>query len=106
MSGSRIAIADENRLDNVHPGDVLREKFLIGTDLPLQEVAEGSGIDADKLTRLVAGEASIDAEADLRLTRYLCMSKGFFLGLQMDFDLEEARRAMHGALDRIIPRAA
>lgn len=106
MSGSRITIADENRLDNVHPGDVLREEFLIGTDLPLQEVAEGSGIDADKLMLLVAGEASIDAEADLRLTRYLRMSEGFFLGLQMDFDLEEARRAMNGALDRIIPRAA
>lgn len=106
MSGSRITIADEDRLDNVHPGDVLREEFLIGTDLPLQEVAEGSGIDADKLMLLVAGEASIDAEADLRLTRYLRMSEGFFLGLQMDFDLEEARRAMNGALDRIIPRAA
>lgn len=106
MSGSRITIADEDRLDNVHPGDVLREEFLIGTALPLEEVAEGSGIDADKLTRLVAGEAPIDAEADLRLTRYLRMSEGFFLGLQMDFDLEEARRVMHGALDRIIPRAA
>ncbi len=35
MSGSRITIADEDRLDNVHPGDILREDFLIGSDIPL-----------------------------------------------------------------------
>ncbi len=41
MSGSRSTIAGEDRLDNAYPGDVLREEFLIGTALPLQEVAEG-----------------------------------------------------------------
>lgn len=106
MSGSRIPIADEDRLDNVHPGDVLREEFFVGSELPLEEVAVGTGLDRAKLAALVAGTAPVDADADLRLTRYLRMSEGFFLGLQMDFDLEEARRAMNGALDRIVPRAA
>lgn len=106
MSGSRITIADEDRLDNVHPGDVLREDFLVGSDISLDEVAAGTGIDPAKLAQLVASKAPVDAEADLRLTRYLRMSEGFFLRLQMDFDLEEAKRAMHGALERIVPRAA
>jgi addiction module HigA family antidote len=106
MSGSRITIADEDRLDNVHPGDVLREDFLIGSELSLEEVAVGTGLDPAKLAALVGGEAPVDADADLRLTRYLRMSEGFFLGLQMDFDLEEAKRAMNGDLDRIVPRAA
>ncbi|NJB98314.1 MULTISPECIES: HigA family addiction module antitoxin [Sphingomonas] len=97
---------DYGRLDNVHPGDVLREAFLVGADLPLVELAAGTGLDPVKLAAVVAGDAPVDANADLRLTRYLRMSEGFFLGLQMDFDLEEARRAMNGALDRIVPRAA
>lgn len=102
----RASPRDPERLDNVHPGDVLREDFLVGSELPLEEVAVGTGLDPAKLAALVAGEAPVDADADLRLTRYLRMSEGFFLGLQMDFDLEEAKRAMNGDLDRIVPRAA
>lgn len=106
MSGSRTTIADEDRLDNVHPGDILREDFLIGSEVPLDEVAEATGIERDKLVGLVASRGSIDADTDLRLARYFRMSEGFFLGLQIDFDLEEAKRALNGELDRITPRAA
>jgi len=42
----------------------------------------------------------------LRLARYFGVSEGFFLGLQIDYDLEEERRTNGEALDRITPRAA
>jgi addiction module HigA family antidote len=106
MSGSRTTIADEDRLDNVHPGHILREDFLIGSEIPLAEVAEGSGIPADRLSLLLAGTAPVDADIDLRLARYFGMSEGFFLGLQNDYDLEEVRRSRGAELDRIVPRAA
>lgn len=106
MSGSRTIIADEDRLDNVHPGDVLRDDFLIGTDIPIAEVAAGTGLSTDRLTALLAGRQPVDADADIRLARYLRMNEGFFLGLQNDYDLEEAWRAQADALDRIVPRAA
>ncbi len=106
MSGSRITIADEHRLDNIHPGDILREDFLIGSDIPLGEVAIGTGIDANQLAELLAGTRSVDAAIDARLTRYFGMSEGFFLRLQNDYDLEEVERADGEALDRIVPRAA
>ncbi len=48
----------------------------------------------------------MDGELDLRLTRYFRLSKGFFLRLQNQYDLLEAKRALNGALDRIVPRAA
>ncbi len=106
MSGSRIIIADEDRLDNVHPGDILREDFLIGSDLSLAEVAEGAGIPIETLAGIVAGRRDMDASVDARLTRYLRMSEGFFLRLQNEYDLEEVRRVEGDALDRIVPRAA
>lgn len=106
MSGSKITIADEDRLDNVHPGDILREDFLIGSEIPLAEVALGTGIDEARLAALVASKIDVDAATDLRLTRYLGVSEGIFLALQNDFDLEEAKRALNGELDRIVPRAA
>ena len=106
MSGSRTIIKDEDRLDNVHPGDILREDFLIGSEIPIEEVADGAGIDPETLRQIVANRRDIDAEIDLRLGRYFGMSEGFFLGLQIDFDLEEVRRKDGADLDRIVPRAA
>lgn len=106
MSGSKTTIADEDRLDNVHPGDILREDFLIGDEIPLEEVALGSGIDVARLAALVASKLDVDAEIDARLTRYFGMSEGFFLRLQNSYDLEEVRTHQAEALDRIVPLAA
>jgi len=107
MSGSRTTIADEDRLGNVHPGDILREDFLIGSEIPLDEVSRGAGISVGQLHALLNCSASVTAEIDLRLSRYFGISEGFFLGLQDDYDLEEVRRSKTGAeIDRIVPRAA
>jgi addiction module HigA family antidote len=105
MSGSKTIIDDE-RLPNPHPGEFLREDFLIGSQIDLIEVAEGAGIPADRLTDLLSEKIAVDADTDLRLARYFGMSEGFFLGLQADFDLEEARRANGAELDKIVRRAA
>jgi antitoxin HigA-1 len=106
MSGSRTTIADEDRLDNVHPGDVLRDDFLIGTDIPTEEVAYGAAIPVDHLSEVLQARRPVDAALDARLTRYFGMSDGFFLRLQNMYDLEEVRRREGDALDRIVPRAA
>lgn len=106
MSGSRITTKDEDLLDNVHPGAILREDFLIGSDIPLDEVATGAGIARDRLNAILAETVSVDANTDLRLARYFGMSEGFFLGLQIDYDLEEERRAHGDELAQIAKRAA
>jgi addiction module HigA family antidote len=105
MSGSRTITADEGRLPNVHPGDVLREDFLLGSEIGLDEVAGATGVPRSRLIALLEARAGVDADTDLRLGRYLGVSEGFFLRLQNFFDLEEARRMMNGDLDRIAPRA-
>jgi addiction module HigA family antidote len=93
-------------LGNVHPGDVLRHDFLVGSEIPLSEVSAGAGIDSARLRALLNGEISVDADIDLRLARYFGLSEGVLLGLQNDYDIEEAKRALNGKLDRIVPRAA
>ena len=106
MSGSRTTTRDDDRLDNVHPGDVLRDDFLIGSEIAVEEVAEGAGLEVGRLVRILDGKLAVDANTDLRLARYFGMSEGFFLGLQIDYDLEEERRAHGPELDRIVRRAA
>ena len=63
-------------------------------------------MEAERLDGVIAGQLRMDADLDLRLARYFRMSEGFFLGLQDDYELLEAKRALNGALSRIIPRAA
>ena len=107
MSASRTTTPDDERLDNVHPGDILREDFLIGSEIPLEEVSRGTGISSVDLRGLLERRIPVTAEIDLRLGRYFGMSEGFFLGLQDDYDLEEVRRGKAGAeIYRIVPRAA
>ena len=104
MSASKTIIADDDRLANVHPGDILREDFLIGSEIPLAEVAEKTGIDAAVLTHLVASAAPVTAEIDLRLGAYFGLSKGYFMRLQNAYDLEEVERSFGDEINRIRPR--
>jgi len=69
-------------------------------------LAEAIGAQPEQVESVIANEKPMDAELDLRLARYFRMSDGFFLGLQADHDLLEAKRALNGSLDRIAPRAA
>lgn len=106
MSASKTTTEDDGLLDNIHPGEILREDFLIGSAVPIAEVVAGSGLPQDTLEALLAQKTRIDANIDLRLGRYFGMSEGFFLRLQNSYDLEEERRSHGAELDRIVRRAA
>jgi antitoxin HigA-1 len=59
-----------------------------------------------RINEIVLGKRSVTADTDLRLARYYGMSEGFFLGLQIDHDLLERKRALGDKLKAIMPRAA
>ena len=101
-----IMIAHDNRLANIHPGEILGENFLIGGEIAFDDVALGKGLGRERLAALIEEREAVDADADIRLGRYFGMSESFFLGLQNCFNLEEARRAHGAEFDRIVRRAA
>jgi addiction module HigA family antidote len=74
--------------------------------LDAAQLAQAIDTRPEHVEAVIAGKAPMDAELDLRLARYFRMSEGFFLGLQADYELLEAKRALNGSLDRIVPRAA
>lgn len=93
-------------LYNPHAGEMLVSEFIDPLGLTTEALADALRIDRARLDAVVDGTAVIDAELDLRLSRYFRMSEGFFLGLQDDYELLEAKRALNGDLDHIVPRAA
>lgn len=93
-------------LHNSHAGEILVSEFMEPLNLTDEALAASLGVAPMRLRDVVSGKKRIDADLDLRLARYFKMSEGFFLGLQIDHELLEAKRTLNGELDRILPRAA
>lgn len=93
-------------LHNPHAGEMLLLEFMEPLALTPAALAEVLAVAPARLEGVIAGRIRMDADLDLRLARYFRMSEGFFLGLQDDYELLEAKRALNGDLDRIVPRAA
>lgn len=99
-------ITNPDWLHNSHAGEMLVSEFLEPLDMPVESLADAIALPLARLQAVIAGSAPMDAELDLRLGRYFGMSEGFFLRLQDQYELLEAKRSLNGALDRIVPRAA
>ena len=97
---------DPDWLHNSHAGELLVSEFMEPLGMTEDALASSLGVARTRLRDVIAGTKAMDAELDLRLARYFRMSEGFFLGLQDDYELLEAKRALNGDLDRIVPRAA
>jgi addiction module HigA family antidote len=76
------------KIDPIHPGEILLEEFLIPMHLSQNKIATDIGVSPRRINEIVHGKRRITAETALRLAHYFKMSPQFWLGLQMDFDLD------------------
>jgi addiction module HigA family antidote len=81
------------KLPPVTPGEILREEFLVPMGLSGRALAAQLGIPANRITEIIAARRAITAETALLLAERFGTSAEFWLGLQMAFDLEQARQA-------------
>jgi antitoxin HigA-1 len=91
------------RLAPVHPGEVLREDFLVPMGLTAYAVARAVGVPRTRIERLVREETPVTADTALRLARYLRTTPAFWMGLQAQYDLERAEDAAAKELRKIEP---
>ncbi len=95
----------KKRLPNVHPGEILLEEFLRPLNLSQNRLAREIGVPPRRINEIVLGKRSITADTALRLARYFSTSDRFWIGLQVDYDLEETRAVLWSRLKReITPR--
>ena len=97
---------DPDLLHNEHAGTLLVSEFMEPLNLSVEALAAALQVPVGPLQSVISGETAMEAELDLRLSRYFGLSEGFFLRLQIQYELLEAKRALNGDLDRIVPRAA
>ncbi len=89
-----------DRLPNIHPGEVLLEEFLKPLGLSQNRLARDLGVPPRRVNEIVLGKRSVTPDTALRLARYFGSSERFWLGLQTDYDLEEARLALERRIER------
>lgn len=64
-------------------------------------MANDIGVPPRRINEIVHGKRAVSADTDLRLSRALGTSEGFWLGLQADYDLEERRLKIAAQLKQI-----
>ncbi|MCU0811524.1 MAG: HigA family addiction module antitoxin [Thiobacillaceae bacterium] len=94
------------RPKNIHPGEILLEAFLIRMGISQHALARAISVPPRRIDEIVLGKRGITADTALRLSRAFGTSAGFWMGLQADYDLEEARKLIDVALRKVEKLAA
>ena len=89
------------KLPNIHPGEILLEEFLKLLDISQNKLARAMGVPPRRINEIVHGKCAVSADTAIRLARALGTSEQFWMGLQADYDLEEARKAARDELKKV-----
>ncbi|ABQ33160.1 hypothetical protein BBta_0902 [Bradyrhizobium sp. BTAi1] len=106
----RKGAAMTKKLKPMHPGEVLREKFLIPLAMSAGALAKVCGLPRTRIERIASEQTGVTADTALRLAKALDTTPELWLNLQTDYDVQVAKRSLGKTLDRIEtvnkPRAA
>jgi addiction module HigA family antidote len=79
----------DSKIPVLHPGEVLQEEFLKELGISQNKLGQDLGVPPRRINEIVQGKRGITADTALRLARYFDMSPHFWLGLQMDYELDQ-----------------
>ena len=76
------------KLNNIHPGEILMEEFLKPMGISQNRLALNIGVPPRRINEIVLGKRRITADTALRLAKFFGTSAEFWLGLQSQYDLD------------------
>lgn len=89
------------KLRNIHPGEILKEEFLVPLGISAYRLSKETFIPQTRISQIVKGNRRITADTALRLSKFLGTSAKFWLGLQDDYDLENENEQKRNELKAI-----
>ena len=90
-------------LPPVHPGEILREEFLVPYGVSAGSLARATHVPRTRIERLIREEVDLTPDTALRLARYFGTSAGFWMNLQSRYALERAQEQLEDTLKQIQP---
>lgn len=95
-----------DKLKNIHPGEILLEEFLLPMEISQTKLAKSISVPPRRINEIVLGKRGITADTALRLAKVFGTSVQFWMGLQDEYELREARSAIEDQLEQMMPLAA
>ena len=94
------------KLQPIHPGEILFEEFLKPMNISQNQLGRDLGVSPRRINEIIHGKRSVTADTALRLSVYFGNSASFWLGLQMDYDLDVAEDSHSKQIFREVHRMA
>ena len=91
------------RIETPKMSEILKEEFMIPYHLSAYRLAKDIGVPTSRIQDILHDRRKITAETSIRLGKYFGLSDRYFLNLQDDIDIREAKNAMGDSLLRIAP---
>jgi addiction module HigA family antidote len=106
LKSSTTIKAHKDRMPPLHPGEMLREEFMVPLGLSANALALALRVPATRIGEIVKERRGITADTALRLGRYFDMTPEFWMNLQSQYDLETARDTVDAEIRRVVAPAA
>ena len=90
----------KDKIPPIHPGEILFEEFLKPMGLSQNRLALEIKVPPRRINEIVLGKRKITPDTALRLAKYFNMSPEFWLGLQMDYELNIAMDQLHDKISK------
>lgn len=99
-------MATTTKLAPVHPGEILREEYMVPLSMSMTALAKALRVDAPRIKAIVDGERSVTPDTALRLARFFDTTPEFWINLQAHYDIRTARDESWSSIEReVIPMA-
>ncbi len=94
------------KIPTIHPGEILLEEFLSPMNISQNQLGRDLGVSPRRINEIIHGKRSITADTALRLSAYFGNSASFWLGLQMDYDLDIAEDTLSKRIHKEVHQLA
>lgn len=96
----------KNGMRPVHPGEILKQDYLVELGMSANALAKALSVPAPRINEIVRERRGVSADTALRLARYFGTTPQFWLNLQTAYDLRVAEVASGRKIAREVPRKA
>ena len=97
---------NKKKIPPIHPGEILDEEFLKPMEISQNQLGRDLGVSPRRINEIIHGKRSITADTALRFATYFGNSSSFWLGLQMDYDLDVAKDTLALKIKKEVRRHA
>jgi addiction module HigA family antidote len=94
------------KIPTIHPGEILLEEFIGPMNISQNQLGRDLGVSPRRINEIIHGKRSITADTALRLSAYFGNSASFWLGLQMDYDLDIAEDTLSKRIHKEVHQLA